>query len=300
MEITNQPRVLIVILNYNTFQLTLSLIKELGALQYAPFDIMVVDNCSRNESAQVLEEHAAEMGYLFYANKVNSGYAAGNNIGIRYGIEHGYAYSWILNNDVKLRDLNVLEHMVHIAQQHPEIGCVGPKIYSRDGSICSPYCRRPSLWDTTFGIFADKKYRVSQNDISQKVYRVYGCCMLLKNSTMAEIDCMDEATFLYGEELILAERMLAVNSVAYYDAEVAVTHNESSSMATMDAAQRNRVGKISEESREIYLKKYRHFGFFKRCLWQMAKRTLSYAKARVSYRNSVRKHFRGRINTNGK
>ena len=112
-----QPKVLIVILNYGTFEMTINLIKQLQAdLEYENYSIMVVDNCSPNESAEVLEEKSHELNYIFYANKTNAGYAAGNNIGIRYGINHGFDYTWILNNDVELREKNVLNHMVEIAE----------------------------------------------------------------------------------------------------------------------------------------------------------------------------------------
>ena len=113
-----QPKVLIVILNYGTFQMTINLIKELRAeLEYDNYSIMVVDNCSPNESAEILAANSSALNYIFYANKTNSGYAAGNNIGIRYGINNGYIYTWILNNDVELREKNLLSHMVEIAEK---------------------------------------------------------------------------------------------------------------------------------------------------------------------------------------
>jgi len=220
---------------------------------------MVVDNCSPNESAEVLEEKSHELNFIFYANKTNAGYAAGNNIGIRYGIEHEYDYSWILNNDVELRERNVLSHMIEIAEKDEHIGCVGPMIYTLDGTICAPYCRRPSFWSMTGGIAAEKKYRQQFINKSGEVYRVYGCCMLLKNKAMAAVDCMDERTFLYGEEDILAERMLAKGYVSYYDAEVSVTHKESSSMKQMSKNRKNLQIRETKKSMELYLKEYRRY-----------------------------------------
>ena len=52
-----QPKVLIVILNYGTFDLTLKIITELHEkLDYNNYSIMVIDNCSPNESANILKE----------------------------------------------------------------------------------------------------------------------------------------------------------------------------------------------------------------------------------------------------
>lgn len=255
-----QPSVLIVILNYGTFDLTMDLVRQIHTkLTYQSYEIMVVDNGSPNESAKVLEENKSKLQYIFYKNPSNLGYAAGNNIGIRYGIKHGFTYTWILNNDVDLREANVLQHMVESAGASERIGCVGPKIFSSNGIPCAPYCRRPTFWSLTGGIGAEKKYRKQFLNTSREVYRVYGCCMLLKNRVMQEIDCMDERTFLYGEESILAERMRAKGYVSYYDADVSVTHKESSTMKRMSKNQKKFQLSESKKSRELYLKEYRHY-----------------------------------------
>lgn len=255
-----QPNVLIIILNYGTYDLTLNLINELRVnLDYKNYSIMVVDNCSPNESAEVLEAKSKEMGFIFYANKTNAGYAAGNNIGIRYGIEHEYDYSWILNNDVELREKNVLAHMIGITEKDEKIGCIGPMIYSLDGEICAPYVNRLTFWNMTLGIAFEKKIRRKYIHESRSVYRIYGCCMLLRNSVMKAVNCMDERTFLYGEEDILAERMLEKGYTMYYDAEVSVTHKESASMKRMSKNMKKFQIQETKKSLGLYLKEYRGF-----------------------------------------
>lgn len=255
----NKPKVLIVILNYGTYDLTLQLIKKLSDLSYKEYDIFVVDNCSPNESAKVLEENSQGMNYIFYANKTNAGYAAGNNIGIRYAYEHGYEYTWILNNDVIILNQNVLEHMISIIQKQDQVAVIGPKIISRDNTVCAPYCRRPTFKSLTYGIAAERNYRRKYNDTPRKVYRVYGCCMLLDTKVLHEVDYMDERTFLYGEEDILAERLLNKGYIAYYDPEVCVKHNESSSMKEVPKDKQKRIIEARRNSRELYLTNYRHF-----------------------------------------
>ncbi len=261
----NQPRVLIVILNYGTYDLTINLISEIrNKIDYCNYSIMVVDNCSPNESEAILSGKSHELNYIFYANKTNAGYAAGNNIGVRYGIENGYDYSWVLNNDVELQEKNVLGHMIEIAEKDKHIGCIGPRIVSNEGVACAPYCRRPSFWSMTGGIGIEKRYRQNFINKSREVYRVYGCCMLLRNSAMAEVDCMDERTFLYGEEDILAERLLAKGYISYYDADVSVIHKGSSSVKKMSKNSKQLQIRETEKSLDIYLKEYRHFPWIAR------------------------------------
>ena len=267
-----QPKVLIVILNYGTYQMTIDLIYSLReGLEYNNYSIMVVDNCSPNESAQVLSEKSKELDYVFYANMINSGYAAGNNIGIRYGITHLFDYTWILNNDIKLCDKNVLSHMIGIAEKNKKIGCIGPMIYTRDGIICAPYCKQPSFWSMTVGIGIEKRYRRQYEHSSGEVYRVYGCCMLLRNSIMAEICCMDERTFLYGEEDILAERMRSKGYTTYYDASVSIIHNESSSLTNISKKRKKLQIRENCKSMELYLKEYRNYPWPARLVCKMVR-----------------------------
>ena len=274
-----KPAVLIIILNYGTYDLTLKMINELHTkLDYDNYSIMVVDNCSPNESAKVLANRSKDLDYIFIANKKNTGYAAGNNIGIRYAINNRYKYSWILNNDVELREKSVLKELIEILQENEDIACIGPKIYNADSSICAPYCRRPSVWNMTLGAFEDKKYRISKQDVAGEVYRIYGCCMLLKNKAMDEIDCMDERTFLYGEEAILSERLIQKGYRTYYDPAVSVTHLGSVSMKKASPDSKKRQILEQEKSRELYLKEYRHFSWIDRRICHMAKRIRIYLK----------------------
>lgn len=274
-----KPAVLIIILNYGTYDLTLKMINELHTkLDYDNYSIMVVDNCSSNESAKVMANRSKDLDYIFIANEKNTGYAAGNNIGIRYAINNRYKYSWILNNDVELREKSVLKELIEILEENEDIACIGPKIYNADSSICAPYCRRPSVWNMTLGVFEDKKYRISKQDVAGEVYRIYGCCMLLKNKAMDEIDCMDERTFLYGEEAILSERLIQKGYRTYYDPAVSVTHLGSVSMKKASPDSKKRQILEQEKSRELYLKEYRHFSWIDRRICHMAKRIRIYLK----------------------
>lgn len=271
----NEPKVLVVILNYKTPQLTLDLVDSLKKINYHQFSIMVIDNASPDDSARILSEYADDKGYIFYANHINAGYAAGNNIGIRYGIEHGYVYSWILNSDVILVDLNVLKCMVNRAESNEKIGVVGPLIVNKDNQEVAPYCHRPSFWRSTLGIFTEQQYRIKHIHSSMPVYRVYGCCMLLKNKAMQKCDCMDERTFLYSEEDILAERLLQYDYYAFYDSSVKVKHNESSSMKTLNLKEVWEKDNIIYKSRALYFKEYLGYNNFLILLIDLVRRFIS-------------------------
>ena len=79
----------------------------------------------------------------------------------------------------------------------------------------------------TYRIFREKKERNTCKSKSQYVYRLYGCCMLVRNIYIKKVDFFDERTFLYCEEEILAEKFLKKNYKTYYLAESKIKHLES-------------------------------------------------------------------------
>lgn len=68
-----RPTVLIIILNYVTYELTLKVIEEIHAsLDYDNYAIMVVDNCSPNESAEILEKKSNTFQEEYYGEKIDA------------------------------------------------------------------------------------------------------------------------------------------------------------------------------------------------------------------------------------
>lgn len=60
----------IVILNYNTYQMTLDYVENLIENFGNQVKIIVVDNASTNESAEVLERESENRGFIFIPNKI--------------------------------------------------------------------------------------------------------------------------------------------------------------------------------------------------------------------------------------
>ncbi len=260
-----QPAVLVVILNYKSYDLTLKMVESLQKdLDYDNYSVMVIDNDSPNESAKELYEASRKLGFAFVKSDKNGGYAAGNNIGVRYAIDKGYKYTWIINNDLVLTDREVLSKLVTIAEEKENIACVGPKIIDIEGKVVAPYVNRPTIWNQTLGVFAEKKKRMNHRFRSGIVYRVYGCCMLVQNDAMREVNCMDERTFLYCEEDILAERFLTVGKRCFYCAEAEIIHLESMTVNREHGRKTKSKVNLVMESMDLYLKEYRRYGTFSR------------------------------------
>ncbi len=249
----------VVILNYNSWQETLEeaqLVNRTCGINYE--DIIIVDNNSPNNSEKELRKNAHK-GYIFIESGTNKGYAAGNNIGLKYAYEHGYDYAWILNNDILIDDNLLLKKMIEVFEKDDFIAVVNPDIYSPDGHMFNRDSKKPTLFDYTVGInYYRKKGRMVNNLGGYAyVYRPQGCCMVVDLKKINEVDYMDEYTFLYYEEPILAERLLMKKYRCACCLEAKVIHDHSRTVRSV--LKKEKIIKTQNNSFKYYLKKYRKF-----------------------------------------
>ena len=110
-------KILTIIVTYNGLQWYE---RCLGSLQGStiPVDIMVVDNASQDGSADWIAEHYPEIN-LIRSDK-NLGFGQANNIGMRYALDNGYDYVFLLNQDAWLHTNDCIERLVQAAEKHPE------------------------------------------------------------------------------------------------------------------------------------------------------------------------------------
>lgn len=71
----------------------------LGSLESSSLktDIFVVDNCSTDGTPDYISEHFPDAN--LFRSKENTGFGAANNIGLRYALENGYDFVYLLNQD---------------------------------------------------------------------------------------------------------------------------------------------------------------------------------------------------------
>ena len=93
----NQPKVAVIILNWNGFNDTVECLDSLKKSDYPAYEVVLVDNGSDNREAARLKEIFPKINLI--ANDYNRGFAAGNNDGINWALKRGFEYIVNLNND---------------------------------------------------------------------------------------------------------------------------------------------------------------------------------------------------------
>lgn len=202
-----QPSVTIIVLTYNGVSDTLACLASLRRLDYpaARVQVVVVDNASSDATVAEVRTHFPEV--VVVENGANLGFAAGNNVGLRYALVRGYDYALLLNNDTEVAP-DCLALLVAAAEREPQVGVVGPTIYyyaapeviwSAGGRI--DWRRGTSLMDGTGERDAGQYPAVRAVDF------VTGCALLVKRAALAQAGLLDERFFMYYEETEWAVRV---------------------------------------------------------------------------------------------
>jgi hypothetical protein len=195
------PRVSIIILNWNGLEDTTECLESLKKITYPNYEVIVVDNGSKGNDAQVLKERFDSYIHLIQ-NDRNYGYTRGNNIGIRYALYNSQPdYFLILNNDVVVSP-DFLTEMVEVAEGDDSIGIVGPKVYYYDfPNIIDSAGMKTNVWLGYFGSIGNKHLDAGQYDTQQEVDSISGCCLLVKKEVIHQVGMFDESFFSYWDEV---------------------------------------------------------------------------------------------------
>lgn len=88
-----------------------------------PVQTIVVDNASNDGTVEYIKEHYPEIHLI--DSKENLGFGRANNIAMRYALDQGCDYVFLLNQDAWVEP-ETFERLVEIHQRHPEYGLLGP------------------------------------------------------------------------------------------------------------------------------------------------------------------------------
>lgn len=88
-----------------------------------PLKVVVVDNASNDGTLEFIREHYPEIHLI--ESKQNLGFGRANNIGMRYALDNGCDYVFLLNQDAWVEE-DTLEKLMGIHLKHTEFGILSP------------------------------------------------------------------------------------------------------------------------------------------------------------------------------
>ena len=217
-----EPLVFIVIVNWNGQDVTLECLESLSRVAYTNCKIVVIDNASTDGSVQAIRKTFTDIVLLEMQNNLR--FAGGNNVGIKYAVEHKADLILLLNNDTTV-DKDFLTWMVARIQSDPRIGMVAPKIYYYDdpnriwsagGTI--------SMWNGTMRHIGIRELDNGHYDTSCEIEYASGCCLLTKRSVVEKIGMLDESFPMYAEDADWSMRSRRAGYLIFYEPKAKVRH----------------------------------------------------------------------------
>jgi N-acetylglucosaminyl-diphospho-decaprenol L-rhamnosyltransferase len=275
------PRtVLAVIVSYKSAGLVKNLLASLAA-EKAPeasrnisFRAVVIDNASGD--AETLQQTVMESGYQDWVTVIaaprNGGFAYGNNLGFRHGMESANVpdYFFLLNPDTEVRS-SAITPLVRFLDRNPGAGIAASSLEAKDGQLWPFAFRYPSLLsEFEHGVHLGLLSKLLRKHIvmrrmgssSEQVDWFPGASMMVRRKVIEDLGGMDENYFLYYEETDFCLKVTRAGWTNWYVPESRVMHIAGETTGVTGKGQgKQRLPDYWFESRRRYFAKNHGLGY---------------------------------------
>ena len=229
----------VVIVNYNTFDLTSAAIRSLRKfVQGINYEIILVDNASTETSADRFQE--TDPSITLIKSEKNLGFAGGNNLGIQQA--SGKAIL-LMNSDAEL-----LNDAVSICYKNlfskPSIGITTGKLEYADGSVQHQCGKFPSVKQPLMELFRIQKFMSSKRRVEVMLGGyfnhestcypdwVWGTFFMFRTEILNKLPGkkLPEDFFMYAEDLQWCYEITKLGYRVHYDPAAKVLHHFSGSV----------------------------------------------------------------------
>lgn len=263
------PRVIVSIVNWNQFELTLGCLRSLSHVVYPDLQIVVVDNGSRTFPESELRREFPAVEVL--RSPANLGYAGAHKLVVEKAVVEGFELIWLLNNDAAVRH-DTLDELVQAyrlcgegiygsVQLLPGSSCLAPDpIRPVDSRGRPDFTRNLAAHYRTYAAF------IREGDIPRPVAWVNGSSMLIPLSVVRRHGFIDEAFFLYGEESDYCLRLYRRGVLTKLVPRSVTFHRHMSSSRDYPDLSRM-VGYYQARNSHVVARRYRRTGAYIRFLY---------------------------------
>lgn len=225
-------RISVIIVNYNVeYFLEQCLNSVYDALKNVQGEVFVVDNNSIDGSVEMVRRQFPQATLI--ANKDNVGFSKANNQAMR--ISKG-DYVVLLNPDTVVEE-DTFQKCVDFMDKHPKGGGLGVRMIDGKGQFL-PESKRglPTPAVAFYKIFGFSRLFPKSKTFGQyhlgyldehetnEVEILSGAFMLMRKEALDKVGLLDEAFFMYGEDIDLSYRIIKGGYKNYYFPETQIIH----------------------------------------------------------------------------
>jgi N-acetylglucosaminyl-diphospho-decaprenol L-rhamnosyltransferase len=262
LDTNGPPDVSVVVINYNTKHLLTQMLTALDAGRgQLRLQVIVVDNASRDGSAEILRDEFPNVELIQNAENVGFGRANNQALSTVRG-----RYVLLVNPDAFVSS-DTLPKTVKFMDEHSRCGVLGVKLVGEDGALKSCCCYFPTPWNFALKItrldrfFPNARlvHDMSWDHASVRACDwVPGCYYTVRREVIETVGLFDPRYFLYCEDVDHCRRVREAGWEVIYYPHTQVVHIGGQSAVTFDGpTDSNReVPALLSESFLLYLRKH--------------------------------------------
>lgn len=201
-------KVIAVVVTYNR----LEMLKQcIGALQKQshPCDILIVNNASTDDTENWVTEYIKTAENIHYINtEENIGGAGGFNKGMRWGVENGYEYVWIMDDDC-IPDTEALDKLMCAdAKLNGDYGYLSSVVLWTDGKECKMNRQKikKSYYENVH-MLKDSNIQVEQSTFVS---------LLFPTKTIKKVGLPIKEFFIWGDDIEYTRRITVRNNMTSF------------------------------------------------------------------------------------
>ena len=222
----------VIIVNYNVkYFLEQCLISVFKSLKGIDGEVFVVDNASADGSCQMVKQRFPRV--LLVENKENYGFSYANNQALRLAKGE---FVLLLNPDTVVEE-HTFSRCITFMRQHPDAGSMSVKMIDGKGKFL-PESKRamPSPMVSFYKIFGLSRlfprsrifarYHLGHldEDETNEIEILPGAFMFIRREALDKAGLLDEAFFMYGEDIDLSYRIMNSGYKNYYYPDTTIIH----------------------------------------------------------------------------
>jgi N-acetylglucosaminyl-diphospho-decaprenol L-rhamnosyltransferase len=221
------PKISVIIVSYNTRDITERCLKSLALDNFKDKEIIVVDNASSDSSAEMISKKFPEVK-LIKLDK-NIGFGRGNNLGMSKAKGE---YLLLLNSDAFVSP-DTLEKCELFMREVVDCDVLGCKLTFDDGRLQPSAGNLPNfintwMWMWGIGSSVHPKNRL-YFESTHPVGWVTGAFMFMRRIIFEKTGGFDENFFMYMEEIDWCKRILESGMKIYFTNKFSIVHLQGAS-----------------------------------------------------------------------
>ncbi|WP_375241425.1 glycosyltransferase family 2 protein [Polaribacter sp.] len=166
--------------------------------------VIVVDNNSSDKTLEYIDNNYPKC--IVLAQDKNLGFGKANNLGIKYGLEHGAEFLFLLNQDAKIFG-NVIYDLVSFSQKNKDYGILSPIHCDWSGTYLESSFSRYVNYEKNEDFYSDFVLDKEKKEVYDVSF-VAAACWFIPKKVFSKVGGFDPIFFHIGEDNNYTQRVL--------------------------------------------------------------------------------------------